>query len=235
VNSSPLTKLQVEATRLFFTLPDSAGFAVAGGAALIARGLITRPTKDVDLFLVQAGASTVGAAAAGFEAAMSDRGWSHGRVIDQHDFVRLSITDGHEGLIIDLGRDSLATEAIGDTSLGPTLSARDLAARKTLAPFGRAEARDFADVYALARRFGRDRLIEWAAQDDAGFDRQIFARMLATIDRLAELELPVNAREAVAVRAYIHGWAAELDPSLTILRPPTAQEPEVPGREPEHG
>lgn len=34
---SPLTSLQVEATRLFFSLPDSAGFAVAGGAALIGR------------------------------------------------------------------------------------------------------------------------------------------------------------------------------------------------------
>jgi hypothetical protein len=58
VSSSSLTSLQVEATRLFFSLPDSAGFAVAGGAALIARGLIARPTNDVDLFLLEAGDST---------------------------------------------------------------------------------------------------------------------------------------------------------------------------------
>jgi hypothetical protein len=37
--------------------PQSAGFAVAGGAALIAHGLIQRPTRDVDLFLLEAGYS----------------------------------------------------------------------------------------------------------------------------------------------------------------------------------
>lgn len=46
---TPLTALQIEASRLFFTLPESAGFAVAGGAALLAQGLIHRPTVDVDL------------------------------------------------------------------------------------------------------------------------------------------------------------------------------------------
>jgi hypothetical protein len=59
-----LTPLQVSAARLFFSLPESAGFAVAGGAALIARGLIQRPTRDVDLFLLDTRASTVAAAAA---------------------------------------------------------------------------------------------------------------------------------------------------------------------------
>ena len=64
-----LTPLQVKATRLFFSLPQSAGFAVAGGAALIAQGLIHRPTRDVDLFLLDTAASTVALAATSFEAA----------------------------------------------------------------------------------------------------------------------------------------------------------------------
>jgi hypothetical protein len=42
------------------------------------------------------------------------------------------ITDGRENLIVDLGQDSPAAEPIGTTDLGPTLSSRDLAARKTL-------------------------------------------------------------------------------------------------------
>ena len=57
-----LTPLQVSATRLFFSLPESVGFAVAGGAALIARGLIQRPTRDVDLLLLDTSVSTVAAA-----------------------------------------------------------------------------------------------------------------------------------------------------------------------------
>jgi hypothetical protein len=37
---------------MFFSLDESAGFAVAGGAALIARALVDRSTRDVDLFTV---------------------------------------------------------------------------------------------------------------------------------------------------------------------------------------
>lgn len=215
MNTGPLTPLQIQATRLFFSLPASAGFAVAGGAALIARGLITRPTQDVDLFLLDTGQSTVASAAAAFETAMDRQGWSHYRTRDHQEFIRLSITDGQDSLIIDVGRDSPATDSTGPTQLGPTLSPRDLAARKTLALFGRAEPRDFADVRDLAERYGRDHLIQWAAEDDPGFDRQVFADMLTTIDRFADTDLPVSPRQATALRAWIHDWAAELlpDPS----------------------
>jgi hypothetical protein len=102
-----LTPLQVQATRLFFSLPESVGFAVAGGA-LIARGLIHRPTRDVDLFLIDADAPGIALAVRAFETAIGSRGWSHRRVIDQGDFVRLAITSDQESLIIDLGRDSPA-------------------------------------------------------------------------------------------------------------------------------
>jgi|SRR5215469_14570304 len=205
-----LTPLQVSAARLFFSLPESAGFAVAGGAALIARGLIQRPTRDVDLFLLDTRASTVAAAAASFETAADRNGWSHKRVIDQLDFVRLMITEGPENLIVDLGRDSPAAEPTDTTDLGPTLSSRDLAARKTLALFGRAEPRDFADVYALANRYGRDRLLAWAAADDPGFDRRVFADMLGSLDRLTDEDLPVDAQKLPALRAYFRNWSAEL-------------------------
>jgi hypothetical protein len=131
-------------------------------------------------------------------------------VIDQSDFVRLLITGSRESLIVDLGRDSPGEEPVDATDLGPTLSLRDLAARKTLALFGRAEARDFAGVYDLARRFGRDQLLDWAADDDPGFDNQIVADMLASIERLSDEDLPVQARGASELRAYFRDWAAEL-------------------------
>jgi hypothetical protein len=205
-----LTRLQVTATRLFFSLPQSAGFAVAGGAALLAQGLIHRPTRDVDLFLLDASASAVATAAASFEAAVDNQGWLHRRVIDQHDFVRLEITDDRESLIVDLGRDSPPEEPVDTTDLGPTLSPRDLAARKTLALFGRAEARDFTDVYELAHRYGRERLIVWAAADDPGFDQRVFASMLASIDRLVDEDLPIDPLKVGVLRAYFRDWAAEL-------------------------
>jgi hypothetical protein len=205
-----LTPLQIEATQVFFSLPQSAGFAVAGGAALIVQGLIQRQTRDVDLFLLDAAASTITSAVASFETAIGERGWSHQRVIDQSDFVRLLIEGSGESLIVDLGRDSPAEEPLDATDLGPTLSLRDLAARKTLALFGRAEARDFTDVHDLALRFGRDQLLDWAADDDPGFDKQIFANMLASIERLSDQDLPVQARHASELRAYFRDWATQL-------------------------
>ncbi len=205
-----LTPLQLAATRLFFGQPESAGFVVAGGAALIAQGLIDRLTRDVDLFLVDVESSTVAAAAASFESAVDAAGWSHRRVIDQQDFVRLEVVDDAQSLIIDIGRDSPASEPVQCTDLGPTLSPRDLAARKMLALFGRAEPRDYADVYELAARYGQEQLLEWAATDDSGFDRGVFAEMLASIERLADGDLPVDPTRTNELRTYFHEWAAEL-------------------------
>ncbi len=213
--------------------PASAGFAVAGGAGLIARGLIARPTQDVDLFLLDTRLSTVASAAFAFETAMDQHGWSHTQVLDQEEFIRLSIADGPDSLIIDLGRDSPGAEATGTTQLGPTLSPRDLAARKTLALFGRAEPRDFTDVHALAQRYGRDRLLQWATEDDPGFDPHVFAMMLATIDRLADADLPASPQQAAALRAWMHDWAVELQPHPARSPARTETERDAAGQDPE--
>jgi hypothetical protein len=45
-----LTEYQAEVARLFFSLPASEGFLLAGGGALLATGLTTRPTEDLDFF-----------------------------------------------------------------------------------------------------------------------------------------------------------------------------------------
>jgi hypothetical protein len=58
-----------------------------------AQGVIHRPTQDVDLLLLDTARSGVTTAAAELEAAVDNKGWSHQRVIDQHDFVRLEISE----------------------------------------------------------------------------------------------------------------------------------------------
>src|SRR5580698_3845919 len=108
-----LTALQIRAARLFFALPQSTGFSVAGGAALIARGLINRATEDVDLFLLDSTASSVGSAATSFETELDDHGWGVRRVVDHDEFVRLEISDDTGTLLVDLGVDSPAGEPVG--------------------------------------------------------------------------------------------------------------------------
>ena len=45
-----LSAFQLEVARLFFALPASKGFLLAGGAALLAQHLTSRPTEDLDYF-----------------------------------------------------------------------------------------------------------------------------------------------------------------------------------------
>jgi hypothetical protein len=45
-----LSAFQLEVARLFFALPASEGFLLAGGAALLAQHLTARPTEDLDFF-----------------------------------------------------------------------------------------------------------------------------------------------------------------------------------------
>jgi hypothetical protein len=46
--SAGLTRFQIEVARLFFEQPASAGFLLAGGAALVAQHLTNRPTQDLE-------------------------------------------------------------------------------------------------------------------------------------------------------------------------------------------
>lgn len=76
------------------------------------------------------------------------------------------------------------------TLLGPTLAPLELAGRKLLALFDRAEARDFADVYVLAQRFGKDALLEQARSLAAGFDLGVLVQMMETLGRFVDDEIP---------------------------------------------
>lgn len=45
-----LSTLQIDIAGIFFALEAAQGYLVVGGAALLARDLIARPTADLDLF-----------------------------------------------------------------------------------------------------------------------------------------------------------------------------------------
>ena len=91
------------------------------------------------------------------------------------------------------------------------------AGRKIIALFDRAAARDFADVYTLATRFGKSLLLARAAEIDLGFDLRIFAEMLQTLDRYKDSDIPMPNSNAPEIRIFFNDWVAELldkeDPS----------------------
>jgi hypothetical protein len=97
------------------------------------------------------------------------------------------------------------------SALGPTFALEELAGRKLIALFDRAEARDFADVYALAQRYDTGLLLQRAAEIDPGFDLEVFATMLGSLDRFTDAELPVGDADVAALREFFRRWRAQLD------------------------
>lgn len=95
-----LTPYQIQVAQLFFSLPASNGFLLAGGAALVARHLTTRPTHDLDFF-TRPGQAEVPTACAAFEAAATAQGWTVHRVRDTATFCRL-VVSGPEDLLVNL-------------------------------------------------------------------------------------------------------------------------------------
>lgn len=209
MDEAELTTFQIEVAHTFFQLDASQGYVVAGGAALVASDLIRRPTQDLDLF-TSAPAVSVTTAKESFLKALSRRGWTVTVIHDSPTFCRLIVTDRDDEVLVDLAVDSPPHLPPTMTLLGPTLDPVELAGRKLLALFGRAEARDFADVYILAERFGEDALLIEASAADPGFDEQVLAQMMTTLDRFSDDEIPASAEIVPEIRLFFARWAEQL-------------------------
>lgn len=206
-----LTEFQVEVAQLFFGLPASDGFLLAGGAALLAQGLTARPTQDLDFF-TQPDAGDVGLAGDQFIAAAGERGWAVDRVQDSSTFCRL-LVHGPEDLLVDLALDSAPGRPASASIAGPTFAPDELAGRKVIALFDRAAARDFVDVYALVRRFTKTEVLDLAREVDSGFDVPVFLDMLRHLTRYSDVDLALGDVDIPALRAAFRQWIVELDPA----------------------
>lgn len=204
---SALTPFQIEIAQLFFGLPAAQGFLLAGGAALVASGLTSRPTQDLDLFTAP-GRGDVADAAAALEDACRRRGFSVTRVRDAVGFVRMVIGDVADSVVIDLAVDAAPERPAIVTIAGPALGLDDLAGRKVVALFDRAEARDFADVYVLAQQYSKARLLELAVEVDKGFDVRVFVVMLKSLRRFEDDEIPVDS--VSDLRGFFAEWIQQL-------------------------
>ncbi len=129
------TEFQVEVTRLFFSLPASEGFLLAGGGALLAVGLTARPTQDLDFFGAPDSVD-IGAARDQFDVAVAERGWRCERIQESDTFVRLRLS-GVDEVIVDIAIDAPAGRPPFVTVVGPTFDPEELAGRKLTASFGR--------------------------------------------------------------------------------------------------
>ncbi|MDZ7733545.1 MAG: nucleotidyl transferase AbiEii/AbiGii toxin family protein [Acidimicrobiia bacterium] len=209
---SALTDIQRQALEMFFDLDESEGFVIAGGVGLLLTGLTTRPTEDIDLFATGA-ARTVIAAGDAFEASCTARGWTVDRIQDAESFRRIAIETRGEPLLVDLAIDSAPSDPPTVTVVGPTYAPTELAARKLLALFDRAAARDFVDLHAISERLDLHDVLAAAEVIDEGFDIGVLVEMLAHVDRFDDEELRRLGANPSTLREFTRAWSVELENS----------------------
>lgn len=126
-----LTPFQQRIAELFFTATESAGFALAGGAALIVRGAIDRETHDLDFFANLHDVQDITPAVEATTAACVRIGLTVTPIQSSSTFARLEITDPEtvESVLIDVALDAI-DERPTMTVAGPTLTTKELAANK---------------------------------------------------------------------------------------------------------
>lgn len=200
----PLTALQERVAALVAALPESAGFVLAGGAALAAHGVLDRSTRDLDYFAGPSETAAVQRLAAAVERAAEAQGLRIDRERDTETFVRFGISDGEGRSELDLAIDYRALPPV-DTRYGPALDLRELGANKVLAIFDRAEPRDFIDLAQLAERFSLGDLVSLAKAKDRGLDLEVLVAFMARVASLPREDFELDDHSYRQLIASVDG------------------------------
>lgn len=192
------------------------GFALAGGYALQAHGLVDRFSEDVDLFTNRWDPAAFGDAVDAVVEAYRREGL-HVVVVQQAEtFARLEAADPESGSAgsVDLAADVRVNEPV-TLSIGPVLAESDAVASKVAAVFSRGYARDYLDLAGIlaSGRYSRDQLMAMGRSADAGFTPGWFAQALAGVDRFSDDEFSrygVDADHIAAVKETMRSWSTQL-------------------------
>jgi|SRR5208283_4959578 len=191
----PLSELQREVATIALRAAARNGFALAGGNALIAHGIIDRPTDDVDLFSNEE--TGVAAAADAVESALVEAGFlaeRRNRMAALEDIFE-GMGEGLAEWIITApsGQQTMLQMAYFDRTrgpvtmdVGPVLDLEDVAAGKAVALISRAEPRDYVDTAAALERYTVDQLIDMAKRLDPGLQDRDFADAGRHLDRMPD-------------------------------------------------
>ncbi len=194
------------------------GFALGGGNALLAHGVITRPTQDVDLFTdrdhgVEGAADAVEAALrrAGFGAERQDEAAGLADIFPGmgEGLAEWIVTDPNGAeLTLQLAYFDRVCEPVA-MEIGPVLDIEDVAGGKVCALASRVEPRDYADTARMLERYGPAQLIDLARRLDPGLTARDFAeagQRLDQIDDAAFARYGLGLDEVAVLRARFAAW-----------------------------
>lgn len=197
------------------------GFALAGGYAVQAHGILERPSEDVDLFATLAAEPAFTDAVADAVAAYRGDGLDVKVIVENAGFARLEVADPGSGRTskVELGLDWRQFPPTV-MEIGPVLARDDAVANKVSAVYSRGQARDYIDVDAALRSglYTSEQLLGLAVDHDPHFAVRHFAEALRAIRRLPLAEFTaygLTPDEAHGVIGRIAEWADQLGSSET--------------------
>jgi hypothetical protein len=214
----PVSELHRRVARIALGAAAEHGFALAGGNALLAHGVTTRRTEDVDLFTNrQAG---VQAAADRVEAALRGAGFEVERVDKA-----TGLADAFPGMGEGLAEWSVATAAGEKMALqmayfdrgrepvimefGPVLDLEDVTGGKVCALASRAYPRDYVDTAAALEHYRTEQLIGFARRLDPGLADRDFAEAGRRLDQMPDEafgQFGLGPAEIAALRHRFRDW-----------------------------
>ena len=213
----PVSELHRHVAAVALRAASRHGFALGGGNALIAHGVIDRVTQDVDLFTddehgVEAAAGAVEAAlrAAGF---LADREEMPG-LADVFEGMREGLAEwtvtgpGGEQMMLQMAYFDRASQPVV-MEFGPVLSLEDVIGGKVCALASRAVPRDYLDTAAALERYPVAELIGLARRLDPGLTDEDFADAGRRLDRVGDgwfASLGLAAPDVDALRKRFSGW-----------------------------
>jgi hypothetical protein len=214
----PLDELHRRVATIALRVANRYGFALGGGNALIAHGLITRPTQDVDLFTneeagVEAAAGSVEAALrnAGFETEREDAAASLSDMFEGMDegLAEWTVTasDGQQIMLQMAYFDRTSQPVTMD--VGPVLSLADVVGGKVCALAGRAEPRDYIDTAAALKRYSIRDAIGLARRLDPGLEDRDFADAARRLDQWGDgifAPFGLSPLDVAALREAFRDW-----------------------------
>jgi predicted nucleotidyltransferase component of viral defense system len=217
-----LTNLQKKILLRFSELSDKDAFYLTGGTALSAFYLKHRKSRDLDFFTPVE--ELILPFSQRLETSLIKEDLRVQRLRGFHSFVELSVNSEDDSTAVHFGLDSpFRFEQPSDFEEIPGVkvdSLIDLATNKLLALFGRAELRDFIDVYFLVKeRYTRETLVDKSAQKDPGFDPYWFGVALERIDGFSDdspdmllLTRPCSMKE---LKDFVRLWKEDILKEIT--------------------
>jgi hypothetical protein len=193
-------------------------FALGGGNALIAHGVIDRFTQDVDVFSDEEGG--VEAAADAVEAALHDAGFGAERRDKTAGLgdIFYGMGEGLAEWIVTArgGKQMMLQLAYFDRArrpvimeVGPVLDLEDVVGGKVCALASRAEPRDYVDTAAALERYTVEQIIEFARRLDPGLTDRDFADAVKRLDQWGDgvfAPFGLGRQEVAVLRDRFAGW-----------------------------